>query len=151
MKIAGTGHRSEDCEDEAVVRQRIRRALDSLPVGEKHIVIAGMANGFDLWLADEALDRGIEVWAAKPWTGHRPRVDDESLYARVLTEASKVVNVVESDEYPGPWAYHRRNEWMVDQSTHVLAYWSGKKRGGTFACITYANKVGKPFRNCYDE
>ena len=147
MIIAVTGHRSEDCAPEDKVRGLFRQTFESRRVDA---VICGMANGADLWAGSEAVRLGIEVWAAKPWTGHGPRAGDEELYNLVLSSAVKVVNVTESDEYPGPWAYHKRNEWMVDNSTHVLAYLNPNKHsGGTFACVKYAKKVGKPVRNIY--
>lgn len=151
MRIAVTGHRVEDCEPEPVVRAKLRKALSRLPVEEDHVVICGMANGVDLWAGDEALALGYEVWAAKPWTTHGPRVGDTALYAKIIENASRVVNVTESDTYPGPWCYHKRNEWMVDRADGVLAYWSGKKKGGTYACVNYANKTNTYVRNCYDE
>ena len=141
MKIALTGHRSEDCRSEADVRTRVREALSTLPDGPReHVVICGMANGYDLWAGTEALRMGCEVWAAKPWAGHGPRVSDVELYAEVIAGASRVVNVDESEDYKGPWVYHKRNEWMVDNGTHLLAYWSGKEAGGTYACWKYAQK-----------
>lgn len=146
MIIAVTGHRSEDCEDEATVRERLRAAFDDARPSR---VIVGMANGVDLWAGAEALYLGIEVWAAKPWAGHGPRASDRELYAQVIESAGKVVNVTEYTEYPGPWCYHARNEWMVDNATHVLAYWSGKKSGGTYACMKYAMKQEVPIRNIY--
>lgn len=146
MIIALTGHRSEDAEAEHIVREKVRRALESV---RADVVICGMANGLDLWGGDVALSLGLEVWAAKPWAGHGPRVGDRELYARIIEGASRVVNVNDSEEYPGPWAYHKRNEWMVDHATHVLAYWSGKESGGTYACVKYAQKQRKPIRNIY--
>lgn len=148
MIIALTGHRSEDCRSEADVRTRVREALSTSPE-RVEAVICGMANGYDLWAGDEALLLGYEVWAAKPWTTHTARTSDVGLYASVIARASRVVSVTESDTYPGPWVYHKRNEWMVDNATHVMAYWSGKEKGGTFACINYARKVSKPIRNIY--
>jgi uncharacterized phage-like protein YoqJ len=62
-----------------------------------------------------------------------------------------VVNVNESIDYPGPKCYHDRNHWMVDNADRVLAYWSGKKSGGTYACVQYAEKQGKRVRNCYGD
>jgi uncharacterized phage-like protein YoqJ len=112
-----------------------------------------MANGFDLWAGDEALGLGLELWAARPWAGHKARRGDEEIYARVLAGASRVVNVDDSPDYKGPWQYHKRNEWMVDNADRVLAYWSGKEEGGTYACIQYAEKKANPrkkVRNCYD-
>lgn len=149
MIIAVTGHRSEDCgADETTVRGRLREALVRAPSAEDHVVICGMANGVDLWAGDEARILGYDVWAAKPWAGHQPRRADRELYARIIAHASRVVNVVESLEYPGAWCYQKRNEWMVDHATHVLAYWSGKEKGGTYNCIKYA-RGKKPIRNVY--
>ena len=150
MIIAVTGHRSEDCgADEPTVRARLREALASVPAGEERILVCGMANGVDLWAGAEALALGYEVWAAKPWAGHQPRRADRELYASIVEAASRVVSVVEQNQYPGAWAYQKRNEWMVDHATHVLAYWSGKEKGGTYNCVKYARKVGKPIRNVY--
>lgn len=146
MILAGTGHRPEKCAAENVVRRAIRNVLKEI---RPAVAITGMAAGFDLWLGDEALLLGIEVWAAKPWAGHGPLKGDEQLYARVLAGAGKIVNVVERDEFPGNWCYQRRNEWMVDHADHILAYYDGS-RGGTANCINYANKVRKPVTNIYD-
>lgn len=146
MILAGTGHRPERCATEHAVRRAIRELFEEV---RPAIAITGMASGFDLWYGDEARISGIEIWAAKPWAGHSPRLDDEQLYAQVLGAASKIVNVVDVDEFPGNWCYQRRNEWMVDHADRILAYYDGG-RGGTANCIKYANKVGKPVRNIYD-
>ena len=139
MKIALTGHRSEDCRSEDDVRTRVRRMLSTTPEPVT-AVICGMANGLDLWGGDEALDLGLPVIAAKPWRGHGPRKSDVALYERILREAVEIVDVDPHDEYRGPWVYQKRNEWMVDHATHVLAYYSGKGRGGTYNCLQYAKK-----------
>lgn len=149
MIIALTGHRSEDSEDESIVRRKVRRALSDTPETVE-AVITGMANGLDLWGGDEALKLGLPVIAARPWTTHQPREHDAQLYVDILANALRVVTVTEVDTYPGPWVYHKRNEWMVDNATHVMAYWSGKEKGGTFACVRYARKVKKPIRNIYN-
>lgn len=151
MKIALTGHRSEDCRSEEDVRTRIRGALSSAPEPIE-AVITGMANGVDLWGGAEALDLGLPVIAAKPWRGHGPRVEDTALYERILVEAVEVVYVDSSMDYRGPWVYQKRNIWMVDNATHVCAYYSGKGRGGTYNCLQYAYKVlpEDHIRNVYD-
>jgi len=48
------------------------------------------------------------------------------------------------------WAYHQRNQLMVQRSMIVIAFWSGKASGGTFACIQYALKKAKPPRPVYN-
>lgn len=145
--ICGTGHRPEDCEPEAVVRRKIRNALEEI---NPRVVITGMASGYDLWLGIEAIDYGSLVWAAKPWAGHKPRNDDKSQYEYVIEGASKVVEVNVSAVYLGPWMYHNRNEWMVDNSNEVLAYWSGKESGGTYACLQYAKNKMRKVTNIYE-
>lgn len=143
MIVAGTGHRPEDCEDELGVRTKARVALEYRGAD---IFICGMAAGYDLWAGDEARKLGLEIWAAKPWRGHGPRKGDEELYQGIIEHASKVVNVVDQDEFPGAWCYHKRNEWMVDNCTHLMAYWNGKEKGGTFACLNYAKSLDEAVR-----
>lgn len=148
MIIVVTGHRSEDCEPESIVRQKFRNVFN-YTTGVDAVII-GMANGVDLWAGDEALAVGFEVWAAKPWAGHEPRAGDEELYARIIEAASRVVNVSEEVKFPGAWCYHERNHWMVDNGTHVLAYLNPlAKRGGTYECVKYA-RGKKPIRNIYE-
>lgn len=145
MIIAVTGHRPEACpEDEFTIRDKFGAVYEEV---KPDTVIVGMASGVDLWAGAEAILRDIPVWAAKPWRGHGPRQADEELYNFIIDNAVWVVNVTDSDSYPGPWCYHKRNEWMVDSATNVLAYWAGKESGGTYACMNYARKVGKPIRN----
>src|SRR6478735_7918700 len=151
MIVAGTGHRPEDCEPEAWVRTKARVKLQYPTKQGKKVstFICGMAAGFDLWAADEARKLDIEVWAARPWAGHSPRLEDKILYETILAHATKIVCVDASDIYAGPHVYHKRNEWMVDNADAVMAYWNGKESGGTYACKRYAEKVGKPIANIY--
>lgn len=146
MIIAITGHRPEDTKGEQHVRDVFR---SNLLQARPEAVITGISAGVDLWAADEARLLGIEIWAARPWSTHTPRTGDEELYGDILAAASKVVTVTSIDRYPGPWVYHKRNEWMVDHADNVLAYWNSKESGGTYACINYAKKVMVPVRNVY--
>ena len=150
MIIAGTGHRPENCEDEGIVRLKARVKLQypNRKGTSATTFICGMAAGFDLWAADEARLLGLEIWCAKPWAGHKPRKADAGLYERVLAASSRVVNVNESDSYPGAWVYQKRNEWMVDNADAVMAYWNGHEGGGTFNCVEYA-RGKKPIANVY--
>lgn len=36
-----------------------------------------------------------------------------------------------------------RNEYMVDNSDYGLAFYNGKKSGGTYSCVSYAEKIGR--------
>lgn len=147
--IAGTGHRPNQCEQEYVVRSKARTKLR---YSKAETFISGMAPGFDLWAADEALDLGINVIAVRPWATHEAGSEFEELYLKVSNLATKVVNVSDSDHYTGPQMYHARNEWMVDNATHVMSYMHPEcKTGGTYACVQYAKKKGKPVANIYND
>src|SRR5690348_4877230 len=98
MILCGTGHRPEDCEAEDIVRLKSRLGIKR---SGADIFISGMAAGLDLWAADEARLLGVEIWAAKPWAGHHARKGDEELYQRIIDSATKVVDVVESEDFPG--------------------------------------------------
>jgi predicted Rossmann fold nucleotide-binding protein DprA/Smf involved in DNA uptake len=149
MIVAITGHRPEDSLGEEDVRVKTRAKIKYTKGVDT--VICGMAAGVDLWAADEALNAGKEVWAAVPWLGHTPRKGDEDLYQTIIDMSSKVVYVTEVKDYPGPWVYQKRNEWMVDNADVVMAYWSGIEAGGTFNCINYARKQGKKIANVYHD
>jgi uncharacterized phage-like protein YoqJ len=47
-----------------------------------------------------------------------------------------------------PDKLQKRNIWMVDRSTAVLALWDGSK-GGTANCVKYAEKVSVPVFNVW--
>lgn len=147
LTVCGTGHRPEDCEDESVVRLKVRLKLQKSDIDT---FITGMAAGFDLWAGDEARLLGIPIVCARPWAKHKARKQDTELYQTLIDYADEVVVVKDHQTYVGPWVYHDRNEWMVDNSDAVLAYWNGKESGGTFACKQYAKKVKKPVTNIYD-
>jgi uncharacterized phage-like protein YoqJ len=148
MIVAFTGHRPEDCLSEGHARIVTNVKLRSKPI---KTVITGMAAGYDLWAADEALTLGLDIICAVPWLGHEPRAVDKELYQKILDAAKDVVYVTNVEDYPGPWVYHKRNEWMVDHADVVMAYWNEEKTsGGTFACVQYAADK-KPVANVWND
>ena len=44
----------------------------------------------------------------------------------------------------GPDRYQLRNQYMVDNSQHVAAFYDNRGSGGTFNTIRYAERTGKP-------
>jgi uncharacterized phage-like protein YoqJ len=150
MIIVGTGHRPEKITDRDWLLEQITYVY-MLAGAEK--VIQGCAAGADLLFARVSYVMGIPYVAAKPWENHKSRMggssgfknDDSVVYDKMIKYASEVVNVTGLDDYPGPWAYQKRNEWMVDQITPetgiVLAVWDGSP-SGTANCVAYAQKKG---------
>lgn len=150
MIIVGTGHRPEKITDRNWLLHQIS-LFYTLEDAEK--IIQGCAAGADLLFARAAYVLGIPYVAAKPWENHKSRMggssgfknDDATVYDLMMEHASEVVNVTGAVDYPGPWAYFKRNEWMVDQITPetgiVLAAWNGEK-SGTSRTVEYAQSKG---------
>ncbi|UUG69407.1 DprA-like DNA processing chain A [Streptomyces phage Sham] len=142
MRVGITGHRPERLEDhEDAVKQLISEAL--VHFGATRLY-QGMAAGADLWSAKEAWKLKIPYAAVRPWAGHKPRVADTIEYGKVLKHATAIIDVDPSIEYPGPWVYNKRNEYIVDEVHAMIAVWDGRPYGGTYNCIEYAWKKAIP-------
>lgn len=141
MIVSVTGHRPEDLPNVEWVYEALKEVITDNNV---ELLVQGMAAGVDLMSADACIELGVPFIAAKPWATHTPRKDDKDQYQRALENAVEVVNVNSATEYLGPWLYHNRNEYMVDRADTVIAVWTGKTSGGTYACVRYAKRQKKP-------
>lgn len=136
MIVGISGHRPERLEDnEEAVKELISEALVFLGATK---LFQGMAAGVDLWSAKKAWELKIPYVAVRPWTGHKPRIADRIEYQKVMRHADQVIQVIKSPEYPGVAVYNKRNEYIVDNSSVLIAVWDGKPYGGTYSCIMYA-------------
>ena len=109
--------------------------------------ITGGALGVDL----DAADVVLSLQQKAPTLGHllvlpyekqgdRYALKDKNRH-NVIQKQSEVI--ILSDNYT-PWCMQQRNEYMVDNADLVAAFVSGKKTGGTYNTIRYAQKTGKP-------
>jgi hypothetical protein len=152
MIVVGTGHRPEKITDRNWLLHQVAQFFLENRADK---VIQGCAAGADLLFANAAYSLGIPYVAAKPWENHKSRMggssgfkrSDAQVYDLMIKHAAEVVNVTGAIDYPGPWAYFKRNEWMVDQiepgAGVVLAAWDGSK-SGTQATVVYALDKGIP-------
>ncbi len=149
--VAFTGHRSyrgeADDELRAVVRDLVGQGFTRF--------LCGMAWGFDLAAGSVVaqLKREypqIELVAVEPYGDFRSlfRDEDGELYDRVLTAASE--RVVVGDEQ-GAAAYMRRNDYLVDNASMVVAWCDGRGRGGTTYTGERARKSRVEVINLYPE
>lgn len=65
---------------------------------------------------------------------------DKENYASVLNKADKLTFVEKKYTFD---CMQKRNEYMVDNSDKVFAFWNGEEKGGTWNTIQYARKLGK--------
>jgi uncharacterized phage-like protein YoqJ len=152
--VAATGHRPKDItEDHGVVLLKARVKMEYRKADR---LICGMAAGFDLLAAKAAMQLNIPVTAAIPWDGHRDSIDKDwrERWDKVF-EYADVKHYVNDKVPEARWEYakflHNRNHWMVDNATHIMAYWTGKESGGTYECIKYAKSKGKLIANIYHD
>lgn len=154
MIVAGTGHRPNKLGgySDSVAAGLQHCALQWLRLKEDDVtcVISGMALGWDQALASAAYSLGIPFHAYIPFEGQEkmwPR-KSQDYFKWLLSRASNVVYT--SDPEYAPWKMQHRNEKMVDACDRVLALWDGSS-GGTGNCVAYANKVGKPVTNLWEQ
>ncbi len=141
-----TGHRPEKLawsEDHAIAAldEKIRQAI----ADGYTTFISGMARGVDIWAAEIVLrlrDEGLPLHliCAVPYPGFQERwiLPWQRRYNKILENADLVKCV--SNAYD-PGCFQRRNEWMIDRSTRVIAIYTGEP-GGTKNTIDYALREG---------
>jgi len=152
MIVAVTGHRPPKLGGYYIpnpiylnVREVLRTAFReqddrATAAGDELMILSGMALGVDQWAAEICLEEGIKWTAVVPFHGWDSRWPDASRrhYQRLLNEADSVHVVTDTTEYRANLLY-RRNAWMVDNASLVLAIWNGSA-GGTSNCIEYARR-----------
>ena len=109
--------------------------------------ISGGALGVDQDFAEAALrakqvHAGIELEIAVPCRNQAARWSEAERrrYLSILERADRVE--ILSDHYTR-FCMLKRNEYIVDKSDLVLAYWNGEKSGGTWHTINYAKQKNK--------
>lgn len=109
-----------------------------------------MALGWDTAVALAALDLGLPLVAAVPFSGQELRwaLESQRLYHLILAQADAVEVICT----PGfsPHKMQLRNMAMVGDCDFLLACWDGSP-GGTANCVSYAESEGRPLYNCYND
>lgn len=109
--------------------------------------LSGMAQGVDLWCAQIVLDLRKENPALKlhcvlPCKGQESKwaISAQEHYRSILVQANEVVYV--GQEYSRDCML-KRNRYLVDHSSFLLAVYNGTRRSGTGATVRYALKQGQ--------
>lgn len=105
-------------------------------------IISGYALGIDQYAVDVAHKLGIPIVAAIPFKGQElywPK-SSRDRYFQLLSYASEI-NYVSPGGYAS-WKMQVRNEWIVNMSDLLIAYFDGS-HGGTYNCVKYAQLKNK--------
>lgn len=154
VRIGITGHRPGRIADHANAQRAAEVALDAIQARwRKVVIVAGGATGFDHAVCCACVRRRIpfelilpclpEVFTAF-W-----RLEQRLMLAELCSRAVDV-SVINEHITPSdvtPAAYHARNAAIVRRSDRLIAYWDGRRGGGTWWTIRHALEVGKPVTN----
>lgn len=152
---AGTGHRPPrlNLDYSAVSVDNLTNfaeiVLTGIPNPDR--VIIGGAQGWDTALGLACIKLKIPYQVAIPFEGQEDRwpVDSKFIYSQLIKNAESTVIICDSGY--SKYAFLKRDEYMVDNCTEVLALWDGSPKGGTWHTVNYANKLGKLVRNFWLE
>ena len=105
-----------------------------------YIFMSGMADGVDMWAADIVLSyrashSDVKLVCVLPYN---KQVKKYSENERILAEADYVKIV--SEKYT-PDCFYKRNRWMVDNSSRIIAVCNDDKSGTAYT-IEYAKRKG---------
>ena len=137
----------EDSPDCLRLKVRLYYEVDQMREAGVTVFLTGMAQGIDMLTAEIVLDikrtysyDDVHLVAVVPFEGqadHWSRAYRER-YLHILARADEVVTL--QSQYTDDCLL-KRNRWMVDASSHLIAVCGGG-RGGTKYTIDYAVKQG---------
>ena len=141
-----TGHRPQKLRrTENEIKADLESAIQQAINDGYTTFITGMAYGVDIWAGQIVVrlrkrNSALHLIAAVPFRGFEDRwsSDWKRAYQELLEQADLVKYIC-----PGynAGAYQRRNEWMVDHSSRVIAVFNGEP-SGTKNTIDYAKAFG---------
>ena len=137
-----TGHRHIPVDQLTMVREKLKEeVLMAISHGYTHF-ISGFAAGADLLFAEIVVDlkrkHPITLEAAIPYP---KRMKTTNKAFQSLIGYCDVVKI-HSDHYCRE-CYRKRNRYMVDQSSLVIAVYDGRLEGGTAATLRYAYSTNR--------
>ena len=153
-KVAAfTGHRFIRYQDRQRLKIELERAITvCYDSGIRHF-LCGMALGFDMLAAEtllamKAQHPDIRLTAVIPFRGQSGKFSpaDKERYQSILGKADNVVCLSET-YFDG--CFLRRNDYMLNRASHIIAYYNGKPKGGTFYTCRRAERMGLEITNLY--
>lgn len=129
------------------IKQQLFCNILRLTREDVNVFISGMSRGADIWAAEIVLDlretlpnRNLQLWAAVPYDRQALSwsISEQVRYRRILERADRVERLSQ-DYYNG--CLQKRNRWMVDHATHLIAVYDGQP-GGTKSTLDYARRKG---------
>ena len=148
--VAFTGHRSYAHQADKLLRDTVASLYEE---GARHFCV-GMAQGFDLAAGEAIVElmtekRNIVLECCIPYPAFAQYFDTEerACYDNILRHAT-IVRYAAERYYAG--IYNRRNNMLIENATHIVAWWDGS-RSGTEYTLRRAKKKGCYTKNLYPD
>jgi len=150
---AFTGHRpksfpwgyEESARDCLLLKEVLEAQITALAEQGVTDFLSGMAQGVDLWSSQIVLDLqkknpALKLHCVLPCKGQESKwtASAQERYRSILAQANEVVYV--GQEYNRDCML-KRNRYLVDHSSILLAVYNGTWRSGTGATVRYAQKL----------
>lgn len=136
QSVAFTGHRAIPVPMQAEVMRRLKAAVSLAYSSGNRRFLCGMAMGFDSLTAEVVLSLkedlpDIRLVAVVPFSGQACRWNaiERKRYYQFISQADEVI-VLSVDYYPG--CLLRRNDYLLEHTHQVIAYFDGQPKGGTY-------------------
>ena len=116
----------------------------------------GGALGADLWVGTACINYKVRFRLYLPFhpkvqTAHWTKEQKMELDQQLQNAAGIDIMEPNPDIKYNVGRYFERNQKMVDDASFVIAFWVGKRRGGTFHAMKYALKNSKFVFNALDD
>ncbi|GAB6118959.1 SLOG family protein [Dysgonomonas termitidis] len=153
--IAFTGHRMNRIRiEKQELSGLITAAVIYFYLKGYKVFLTGMAEGLDLIAAEEVLKikehyPDIELHCIIPFAGQSDRMnpEDKLRYNAILSAADYEIYLSEK-YYDG--CFLRRNDYLVDNSTQLIAYYDNVPKGGTYYTVKNALRKGLEVFNLFN-
>lgn len=150
---AFTGHRFIRYKDRQQLKTNLERAITGCyHSGIRHF-LCGMAAGFDMLAAETLLAMkadysDIRLTAVIPFRGQSCKFNpaDKERYRSILGKADDMVCLSET-YFDG--CFLRRNDYMLERASHIITYYNGEPKGGTFYTFRRAKRMNLEITNLY--
>ncbi|MDL2248743.1 DUF1273 domain-containing protein [Tyzzerella sp. OttesenSCG-928-J15] len=136
-----TGHRDFPVEKRLHIQDELEKALRlAIADGYTHF-ISGFARGIDLTFARLVAEYkqdigGITLEAAIPY---RNRLNSRDGYFEKYIKHCDKIHICTEAYHPS--CFHKRNDYMLEKSSRLIAVYDGRQGGGTFSMIKKAEKL----------
>ena len=145
-----------DANLENVIRTELSFCLEDCYREGKTNFISGMEIGWDTLCAEEVLKlrkmySDVRLIVAIPFQGQELMYGEkDKLRYKAIFRAADHQEFITCGDYDKE-VYHKRNEWMIANSSEIIAYDSGKPNSATASTVRKAILSGVEVLNIYDE